>query len=255
MVKKTYREVRALKRGLEILDALSQLGPSAPALLSTHTGVDRTTVYRLLATLEESGFVDVREDGTYALGDQLARLASGVTNDDRFAKHASALLSQFTVKSGWPGDFAVWTGSGMCIAASSHHMTSMTFYRRLLGQYRPLLSTALGQAFVAACEPPRRAAVLSQSSAVEGWSLEAEQMRIAEFVDATCRRGYAACVSSYDPKIAAIAVPVFSRHVPIGAVNTVFFRAAMTTEIAAAHFLNDLKAIAEELNRQPVGDA
>ena len=78
MVKKAYPQVRALKRGLEILDALAQLGPSTPALLSAHTGVDRTTVYRLLATLEDSGFVDGREDGSFALGDHLARLASGV---------------------------------------------------------------------------------------------------------------------------------------------------------------------------------
>jgi IclR family mhp operon transcriptional activator len=252
MVKRAYPQVRALKRGLEILDALSQLGPSTPALLSARTGVDRTTVYRLLATLEESGFVDGREDGTFLLGDQLARLASGVTSDDRLAKLASALLARFTVKSGWPGDYAVWSGSGMRIAASSHHLTSMTFYRRLLGQNRPLLTTALGQAFLTACEPAMRAAVLAQSSAMDGWNIDAEQPRIVAFIDATQRRGYAACVSSYDAKIAAIAVPVFNGEGPIGAVNTVFFRAAMTTQTAATLYLDALRGIADELNCQRV---
>ena len=255
MVKKAYPQVRALKRGLEILDALSQLGPSTPALLAAHTGVDRTTVYRLLATLEQSGFVDGREDGSFVLGYQLARLASGVTNDDLMAKRASTLLAQFTVRSGWPGDCAVWSGSGMRIAASSHHLTSMTFYRRLLGQNRPLLTTALGQAFLSACEPAMRVAVLAQSSAMEGWNIVAEQPRIAAFIEATRRRGYAACVSSYDAKIAAIAVPVFSGDVPVGAVNTVFFRAAMTTETAATLYLDALRAIADELNSQRVASA
>jgi IclR family mhp operon transcriptional activator len=50
-------EVRSLVRGLEILKALNKAGSARPGLLARRVGLARPTVYRLLETLEEGGFV------------------------------------------------------------------------------------------------------------------------------------------------------------------------------------------------------
>lgn len=52
-----YPRVRALERGLELIVALSELGWATPGELAKYTGIHRTTIYRLLSTLELSGYV------------------------------------------------------------------------------------------------------------------------------------------------------------------------------------------------------
>jgi hypothetical protein len=63
-----YRDVRALRRGLEIIEALSRTGWLRPTDLAKITGIDRSTIYRIVNTLEDKGFAARRrEDGAIAL--------------------------------------------------------------------------------------------------------------------------------------------------------------------------------------------
>lgn len=242
-----YPEVRALTRGLQIISALADLGPSLPARLAIETGIDRTTVYRLLHTLELNGFVHTQGESLYALSDRFAEIATGITYGDRYTHIAVPLLEELTRKSGWPCDFAVWSGGAMQIRASTHHLTTMTFFRRLVGKSRPLLTTSLGQAFLAAVGPDKRAAIIAQAAELDGWDPAVERARIEASIQQTRKQGYAAGISSYDPKISAIALPVMNGAAPIGALNLVFFRSAMPVEKAAAAYLDDLRAIAHAI--------
>ena len=53
----SHKEVRALSRGLNILVMLNRFGSSTPTEISARTRLNRTTVYRLLETLMNLGFV------------------------------------------------------------------------------------------------------------------------------------------------------------------------------------------------------
>ncbi len=53
-----YKTVRGLTRGLALLNALNRLdGGASPTRLAELTGLHRTTVRRLLETLQEEGYV------------------------------------------------------------------------------------------------------------------------------------------------------------------------------------------------------
>lgn len=52
-----HPNVRALSRGLVILSELNVGGPSSAQTLARKTGINRTTIYRLLHTMIEDGFV------------------------------------------------------------------------------------------------------------------------------------------------------------------------------------------------------
>ena len=65
--------VAAVDRALSILDALTDDKVSL-ADLSKRTGLYKSTVLRLLASLEHARLIRRQDDGRYALGSEIARL-------------------------------------------------------------------------------------------------------------------------------------------------------------------------------------
>ncbi len=71
--------VSVIGKAIAVLDALLEAGGELSlAELSRRRGMSRTTVYRLLVTLERHGFVERTERGGYALGLHLFMLGSAV---------------------------------------------------------------------------------------------------------------------------------------------------------------------------------
>jgi len=69
--------VQSLERAFAILRALS-LGPAGVTDLSTRTGLPKSTVSRLLSTLDVERAVHQNEDGIYELGQGIAELSRAV---------------------------------------------------------------------------------------------------------------------------------------------------------------------------------
>jgi IclR family transcriptional regulator, mhp operon transcriptional activator len=133
-----YREVRSLERGLALLDAMADLGWSTPSELARRTAIDRSTVYRLLATLVASGYAVRRpDDGRYFLAGKLGSIGLGIRSDDLALQIAQEELDGLVAEVGWPSDYAALVAGRLTILASTHRLTSMTFFRRLVGQHRP----------------------------------------------------------------------------------------------------------------------
>ena len=240
-----YPEVRALERGLELIQTLAERGWSSPLALAEQTGIDRTTIYRLLATLVRCGYVTRREgDGRFVLSGKIVELASGVREDDYQSVAVSSILADLVKQILWPSDFAVLSGGRLTIMASSHHLTSMTFFRALVGKERPIFASALGRAVLAAMDGEQLELTLMAVRELgreqeKGWASPA---RIEEAIRETQRVGYAAAVGTFDPTVSAIALPVCGSGFVIGAVNIVFFRSAMSPAEAAQRYLPQLKA-------------
>lgn len=73
---------RTVDRALVLLRAVGDYGPVSSAELARRTGINRTVVHRLLATLAARGFVQRATEG-YALGTALVELGSRVQADVR----------------------------------------------------------------------------------------------------------------------------------------------------------------------------
>lgn len=237
-----YAEVRALERGLVLIQALADHGWSTPSSLAAATGIDRSTIYRLLATLVRCGYASQRSgDGSYALSVRIRELASGVHVDDRLAGIAAPLLEQLVATIHWPSDLALLTGGRLRITASTHHLTSMTFFRGLVGKERPIVASALGRAILAAMSESELAAVLPLLTGADDGAGR-DRAGIERSIEQTRAAGYACAISSVDEKVSAIALPLLDQRRVIGAVNIVFFRAALSPAQAAAQFLAPLRA-------------
>ena len=67
--------IQIINRVLDIIEVLAQTDkPIGPTSIAEQTGLNKSTVHRLLATLHMRGYVEKNEDGTYYLGAKFIEL-------------------------------------------------------------------------------------------------------------------------------------------------------------------------------------
>jgi len=239
-----YKDVRALARGIDILEALADLGWVKPGALSAYVGLDRSSVYRLVSTLSNKGYVVRRhEDGAVALTSKVARLADGVRDDELLSQRIGPFMEKLTEEVLWPSDFAGLVGGQITIQASTHSISPMSMHRRLVGKNRPLLNSALGRALLSALPPGALEAALSTALRLDGKDASdiADRARVNQILQEVRDAGYASAIGLAEDKISAIALPVLVGTRVAGALNIAFFRSAMSPEAAAQRYLSPLR--------------
>jgi len=224
-----YTEVRALERGLTLIEALGEIGWSGPADLARHTGIDRSTIYRLLSTMVGAGFVVRRpQDSKYFLSSKFRALSFGIQDQDRRALLVSEPLKDLVHEIKWPSDFVMLTAGRLVIIDSNHPQTTMTFYRAVIGQTRPILRSSLGRAMLAAMSEEELQNAIQTILLADG--PDAEEVRdraaVGAVIETTRERGYALSIGELTPEVTAIALPVMSGGTVAGAINVVFFSSA-----------------------------
>jgi IclR family mhp operon transcriptional activator len=239
-----YRRVRSLARGLSVLTELNRLGRARPAELAAETGLDRTTVYRLLDTLEHEGYVAKTSDDCYALTLSVRRLSEGFNDLDWITRIVSPELGNLFAKVLWPTDFATFELGAMIIRESTHRFSPFSVHRAMIGRQRPTLRTAMGRAVLASVNDQERELMLriiaksSQPDAAEA----RDATYVSALIQETCTRGYSTSVGLVESHISAIGLPIKKSDRVVGAINLVFFRTAMTTEEAANRYLAHMQA-------------
>src|SRR5579859_2913320 len=149
-----YRDVRSLRRGLVLIENLARHGWMRPAELSVATGIDRSSIYRLLQTLVEVGYVDRREeDGAASLTSRIREIADGVRRDEVILELAHPHMVSLTNAIQWPSDLALLNGGLVTIQESTHGLSPITFHRATIRQERSLFESALGRAIMMMLAP------------------------------------------------------------------------------------------------------
>jgi IclR family mhp operon transcriptional activator len=244
-----YRPIRALNRGLVVLQALNRLGAARPAELAKLTALDRTTTYRILATLEQVGLVTQHKSSdAFILTEQVRTLSDGFTERDRTTQIVSGHLGTLFHKVLWPTDFATFERGAMVIRETTHRFSPYSVHRAMVGKPRPLFTSALGRAALAGASPQDRATMLQivrgTEQASEGASDWIEE-RVEHILADYARRGYSWSVGGTEQNISAIGVAVRMGGGAAAAINLVFFSSAMSVETAAERYLDALRECAQ----------
>jgi IclR family mhp operon transcriptional activator len=249
-----YKEIKSLIRGLQIIEALGKLGWAKIGEISTVAGIDRTSVYRLVNTLVQAGYLTRRlDDGAVALTPKFVVLADTLKDDDIVAQFAWPYLFALSKDVLWPCDFASLDAGKVIIRLSTHKISPKSIHRKMVGKERYLLRSALGLAILSAMSDDERETSLSVVEQL-GDSINARDVRdrayIRGLVEAVRKRGYAGSTGQTEAKISAIALPVMGPHASVaGAVNVVFFRSAMTTAQAAERYLGKLQQCVSQIEQ------
>lgn len=251
-----YKPVRGLARGLAVLEALnrSQGGFAGVTELARQCGMHRTTVKRLLQTLVESGHARYEdESGHYWLTDAVRRLSDGRIEVPWVTQVASPLMRDAMQGLVWPCDLATPEAGFMAIRASTHGLSALSQHRAMVGQRLPMLVTAAGRAYLAACPPTERKAHLAILQArTDAWG---ELSRDRAYVDRVLRQtraqGYGLNVGEWmrEPDFAAVAVTIQAGDRLLGAINLVSPKSAISATQLDRRFLPGLRRLATAIGR------
>lgn len=258
----SYRHVQGLSRGLLLLHELSRSpkGWATIVELSAKTGLHRTTVRRMLETLQTEGYVRrSRSDDSYRLSQKIRQLSDGFTDDEWISEVANPVLGELLQKLVWPSDLCTLDGDCMLVRETTHRFSPLSFHRAMIRQRMPLLLTASGRVYLAFCDPEQREQILGLLAS--GTDAQAALARNRALVDPLLQRirsqGYATNDGEWSAQqqISAIAVPVLFQNKPLATISVVFLRKAMTVQDAARRYLPELQAAIAKIEDRLNSDA
>jgi DNA-binding IclR family transcriptional regulator len=147
--------VQSVERAAALLRAVAAAsGSSATATALAETvGLNRTTTWRILATLEQQGLVSLdRGTGRYALGFGLIDLA-GQAGGASLVRSSHAVLRRLTSETGETAALAVMRDGALVYVAEE--TPDVAFLAGWLGREASLHATATGKALLAFSDPQK----------------------------------------------------------------------------------------------------
>ncbi|MFC0388497.1 helix-turn-helix domain-containing protein [Muricoccus vinaceus] len=220
------KPVRALSRGLEVLTALNRLGPSSVVALARETGLSRATVYRIMQTLLDDGFVarGASED-RFLLRLRVRELSEGFEDEQWISTVAKPALMALTARILWPSDVATLEGTRMIIRDTTHRIAPLSIDHGMVGRRLPPLASSVGLAYLAHVPDAERDGILRllAESDDPADAPARDPARIARLLAATRRRGYAVRQGGAPwPHTGSIGVPIRHGGRVLGCINVIW---------------------------------
>ncbi len=232
---------------------LEPLGAS-PSRLAELTGLHRTTVRRLLETLQSEGYVGRSPSSDhYHLTLQVRDLSEGFRDEHWVSSVAAPLLGNLLSDVLWPTDLGTLDADAMVIRETTHRFSRLSFHRSMVGRRLPLLQTAMGLAYIAHCPEKERQQLIKllASRHDDEGEIARDPVRVENLVRRTLRKGFGENDMvwnwSKDEHIAAIAVPVMSGSSVIACLNLVYKARAMTIDEAAEKYLPAMNRVRQQI--------
>jgi DNA-binding IclR family transcriptional regulator len=211
--------VQSVERAAELLKAVARAGePETAPVLADRCGLNRSTTWRLLATLERNGLVDRDpETNRYSVGLAVAQMASA-SGYEALARRAQPLLRRLADETGETVNLAVPHLLRLVYVSqveAPHVMTA-----NWMGRAVALHATSTGKAFLAWLPPEERAAALA--GRLEGYTettltdVEALETELG----AVRRRGHAVSRGELEPALWGVsAATIDARERPAAVVS------------------------------------
>lgn len=199
--------VASVARALSLLDALADSDrPLGVSELARRIGVNASTASRLLATLEQTGYVERTSSGPYRLGLKLVRLSEHVLAGIDLRERARPWLQWLVVET---GETATLSVPGPTEAVTVDFVSSPRSVASMARLGRPSVphATAAGKVMLAFAEASlsEPLTAYTEHTITDVKVLEAELQRVR-------KTGLAEAAAEREPDLAALAVPVLGRE-------------------------------------------
>ena len=239
------KPIRSFARGLAVLAALNRHGTASALVLARETGVPRATVYRLLQTLLDDGYVGRgAADDRFHLRLKVRSLSGGFEDEQWITAVAGPALMDLTRRVSWPCDVTTFNGLRMVIRDTTHPVAPLSIDRNMTGQELPMLASSSGIAYVAFSPAAERAALLSLLAQSEHPhdALARAPEKAAQLIAATRRRGYALRQGGEIwPHTGAIALPIRVARRVIGCINIIWMARVLDNREGVSRCLEPLR--------------
>ncbi|WP_020680023.1 IclR family transcriptional regulator domain-containing protein [Marinobacterium rhizophilum] len=251
------KSIRALSRGLEVVQALQLLSPASLEDLHRTTGLAKATLLRILQTLQESNWVYRRlGDDRYRLSYNLQQLSDSIISQDALAQIAAPVLARLQKEVQWPSELFVRKGLKLEIIETTRTQSPFLINRVAIGLQTSVIWSGVGRAYLSFCSDTERNEILERLALAD--TDESPYARdhtwIDRLVQETRARGYGVREPhwwghsvDYGGYLNAIAVPVFAEERLRACISIVWLENAVDEEIIGQKFYPALCAAATEL--------
>ena len=215
--------VPALQRGMQLLGQFSRDERSlSGAELSRRLDLPRASVFRILQTLEQLGFVErVGDSASYKLGIAVLRLGFEYLASMELTEHGRPIIEDLCASTGLSAHLVVRDGREVVFVAKSA-ARSLMFNSIQVGARLPAHATVLGRVLLAdlSLDDLRQLyAGVSLQSFTPHTPTSLAALR--KLVEADARRGYGVSQGGFETGISTIAAPVFDDHHKVAAAVSV----------------------------------
>lgn len=249
--------VRALSRGLTILRYVNQAGVCRAGEIARELNIPRPTVYRLLETLEEEGYVVFSPTSNRVRVTRLAAsLGDGSAANSELSQIVGPLFTEYSQRIVWPLDLSVYENAAMVIQETTHERSPLSIDRGMTGYHLPMLRTSAGRCYLALCPEEERAIIIDHVRRLDNREdkpfLRPSRLNslLSEVRDAGIGTRFD---GEFRPKTASIAVPVWSAGRIIACVSIIWVRSAMRPVDALERMVTPMRELSHRIS-QALGD-
>ena len=205
------RTIQSVDRAAALLKAIAD-SPRPPTVveLAERTGLNRSTAWRLLATLDAHGLVE-RDDVSqrYRVGYAFLRIAASAEHD-AVVRRARPVLEQLALETSEAVNLALAKGFNLVYVDQVDPPQILA--PNWLGRVVPLHATSSGKAFLAHLTPAERDAVLGSRLERYTRTTVTDRARLEAELDAAREDGYAICVGELEESLFGASAAVLSEQ-------------------------------------------
>ena len=200
--------VQSVDRALTILEILARRREAGVTEVGKELGVHKSTAFRLLAALENRGFVEQTADrGSYRLGFGIVRLAGAFTAQLDLTRQSRPACERLAGDLGETVNVAILDG-GSAVNISQVRGAAAVASHNWIGQRTPLHATSSGKVLLAFGAPEVRAAVLAGPLERFTGATVTDPAALTAELDRIRAAGWARTAEEYEVGLNAVAAPV-----------------------------------------------
>jgi IclR family transcriptional regulator, acetate operon repressor len=244
--------IQVLSRADAILDAVARSPTtSSGAELARQVGLNKSTVFNILSTLVDLGFLTITpESRHYQLGPRMFQLANAFQSSFQLISIAGPYLYGLRDQTGETVSMHVRSGwDRVCIeqAPSQQSITRVIE----LGRRRPLYSGAAGLVLMSGLDDLRIESYLTKTKlAPLTAKTVTDPAKLWRSIAQTRKRGYAEAYEESEVGVTALAVPIRDPRSVVDAAMVVSGPSSRYNRAAVARTLPAAQAVANEISRE-----
>ena len=203
------RRIQSVDRAMDLLKAVAAARtPMSVNELADSVGLNRSTAWRLLMTLEHHGLLD-RDPVTqrYVTGYEVLRLAASASAHELIASRARGVMDQLARETEEAVSLVVLTPRG--IIAIDQSDTRKIASVSVVGVHLPVHATASGKVRLAFADPDERSELLSTRLERFTDRTVTNKAQLREMLNDVRHAGYAVERDEFESGVSGVSAPIF----------------------------------------------
>jgi IclR family mhp operon transcriptional activator len=241
--------IRAIARAFQILRVMNMRPTWSLHNLHLQTGLPKTTIFRILHTLQEEGYVSHEGGvGVYRLTGKILEMSGGYTEKSLLVDVGAAAALRLTKQIKWPVAIGVLDVDAIVVRYSGMPYSPVAAHSTTIGQRLGLADTAMGKVYLAFCPEVEREILFDMLRTDTGGSKLGHEALLVKELAAIRGQGYAVRQPNAQRRTATLATPIMHGDEVVGLMGMTTFGRLMTPA-TVEQYTPLLQATAAEISR------